>query len=583
MIKRFLCCFSVVLAFSAPVARVYADPTVEEAILQAVSNALYQTVYDDFGNEISQGVLLPENGSWDDRTIWQLLRDIELSVYNILGDSTGSLNRNVLWEILQDLGYGSIIVDSDYNSYFEFSDGKTLSDVVSDSNVLQRLASVIAQQNLDVLMSWYGAPYSNSANMFQLFGSLALSSGGFGGGDGGVGEFPTQVKIDIKNILENSITNNVAVSNILDVLTNPNSRQTNVLNVSLTNISHYASNTVDIATQIRDILKEILQNQTNHNEGIDTSINWMTNNWPDSTAAPPIGGGDSSNDVWSVWIPTAGGGTSELQNYFVPNIHWERVGEFMGMDYYAPTYDALENQPDNWQNAWYNDLMGLLQDYEVGGIDGQKFVAGLLFLQSRMMGKLSTQLYMLHNKIPTKTNLWNSINEETNWVRDNAESVKTEVEGQLYQVQNLLDRADTSIISTYFPKVQTAISRLNTTSNDPVVRVPLPSFFGSGSGSEVWIVDVREIQGHDRLRKFVRWVCIIVWSIIFVRTFIVPSLVILCLCARFSDMACGLLFVDSLDGCHVIGETVGGLSEFILNLIGLDTNLKRWAVGVSTI
>lgn len=566
MIKRFLRCFSVVLAFSAPVARVYAEPTVDEYILHSVSNALYQykdgeyvpvlLPYDEFGSE-----------SFQELTIWQILFNLLQTSYQINGE--GYLDSWELWDLLEKFGYGEYSYDY---LQFEFYDGKSMSDALQDGAFMRELVNKISERQLGYLMfpdqSIYGL-----GNIIPLLSSaISASSGGGGGG----GEFPT---IDIKNILENSITNNVAVSNILDVLINPNSRQTNVLNISLTNISHYASNTVDIATQIRDILKEILENQTNHNDGIDTSINWMTNNWPDSTAAPPIGGGDSSNDLWSVWVPTAGGGTSELHHYFVPNIHWDRVGEFMGVDYYAPSYDSPESQPDTWQDNWYNELMGLLQDYEVGGIDGQKFVAGLLFLQSRMMGKLSTQLYMLHNKIPTKTNLWDSINEETNWVRENAESLKTEVESKQYDVESLFNNADTSMFSTYFPKIQSSISKLNTTSNDPVLRFPLPSVFSSGSGSDVWIVDVREISGYDKFRDFVRWVCIIVWSIIFVRTFIVPSLVILCLCARFADMACGLLFTDNTDGCHILGDVIGSCSDFVLNLIGLDTKVKRWAVG----
>lgn len=316
---------------------------------------------------------------------------------------------------------------------------------------------------------------------------------------------------------------------------------------------------------------------SNFQDSVMAMLDWMTNNFPDSVESP-IGGGGGSNDVWSVWRPDGGSGAG-WNHLFVPSVKWVQDGN--NSQQFKPRYN--NQQYDTVYNGVWDQYANLLQEYRASGIDGQQFLAGLVDLQLHILANMSTQLYMIDSKMPSKTNLWDSINDETNWVRDNAESVKSEVEGQQYQVQNLLNKADTSIISTYFPKVQTAISRLNTTSNDPVVRLPLPAVFGSGSGSSVWTIDVREIQGHDRLRKFIRWVCIIVWSIIFVRTFIVPSLVILCLCARFSDMACGLLFVDSLDGCHAIGETVGGLSEFILNLIGLDTNLKRWAVGVSTI
>ena len=314
---------------------------------------------------------------------------------------------------------------------------------------------------------------------------------------------------------------------------------------------------------------------SNYQDSVLAMLNWITNNFPD-VAESPIGGGGGSNNVWSIWRPS-GVPSSGWFHLFVPTVEWVQSGN--DSQQFKPQYG--DYQYDSVYNAVWDEYNNLLENFRANGIDGQQFLAGLVDLQLHIMANMSTQLYMIDQKMPSKTNLWWWIEEYKNKVSDEVTKAERENSEIVSSVSSLLNYTPFSIVGGHFPKVSNALNSLRVEQDSsPVVRIPIPRALRV-SDSDALVVDVRESDWFSIGRDWCRWIFTFIWGWLFIRLGLVPIFYVFFYTLRIAEIAAHLVLMGSVRGSSGVVSSFGASAvDLVLSLLGIDTDFKRFVWGI---
>lgn len=334
---------------------------------------------------------------------------------------------------------------------------------------------------------------------------------------------------------------------------------------SLTNGSLFASNLCNCCGG----------SNSNYQDSVLAMLNWMTNNFPD-VAESPIGGGGGSNNLWSIWRPS-GVPSSGWFHLFVPTVEWVQSGN--DSQQFKPRYGNY--QYDSVYNAVWDEYDNLLENFRANGIDGQQFLAGLVDLQLHIIANMSTQLYMIDQKMPSKTNLWEWIEEYKNKVSDEVTKAERENNEIVSSVSSLLNYTPFSIVGNHFPKVSNVLGNLRVEEgSSPVVRIPIPRALRVSDSDEL-VVDVRESDWFTSGRNWCRWIFTFIWGWLFIRLGIVPIFYVFFFTVRVAEISAHLVFMGSVRGSSGIVSSFGAAAvDMVLSLIGIDTDFKKFVWGI---
>lgn len=315
---------------------------------------------------------------------------------------------------------------------------------------------------------------------------------------------------------------------------------------------------------------------SNYQDSVIAMLDWMTNNFPDVAESPIGGGGGGSNNVWSIWRPS-GVPSSGWFHLFVPSVEWVQSGE--DAQQYKPRYGNY--QYDSVYNSVWEEYYNLLENYRANGIDGQRFLAGLVDLQLHIMANMSTQLYMIDQKMPSKTNLWDWIESYKRTISDEVTQAEQENSEIVSSVSYLLDYTPFGIVGGHFPKVSSALNSLRLEQGaSPVLRIPIPSVLRV-SDSDALVVDVRESEWFTTGRTWCRWIFTFIWGWLFIRLGIVPIFYVFFFTVRVAEISAHLVFMGSVRGSSGIVSSFGAAAvDMVLSLIGIDTDFKKFVWGI---
>lgn len=312
---------------------------------------------------------------------------------------------------------------------------------------------------------------------------------------------------------------------------------------------------------------------SNYQDSVLAMLGWMTNQWTELAPADPSHS-DGSNSVWSVWIPS----DEDWVDLLIPNVAWEQNPEIGG---WRPLYKPKDEQYDGNFKRIATQYYDLLEHYEAGDIDGQKFFTGLVDLQLHILANMSTQLYMIDEKMPTKTNLWQWIEQYKTEVQERVSEAQAENSEAVSTASALLDYTPFSIVGGHFPKVSRALNSLRVDSDaSPVVRIPIPRALRVSDSDEL-IVDVHESDWFVTGRNWCRWIFTFIWGWLFIRMGLVPVFYIFFFTVRVAEISAHLVFMGSVRGSSGIVSSFGAAAvDMVLSLIGIDTDFKQFVWGI---
>lgn len=438
-----------------------------------------------------------------------------------------------------------------YNDRFH-AGNKVLELVNLSSNNFERLYEVIT--NLDFNIS-----ISNQIDLLQVM------NGSFTNGLGGITNLLGLIRrrIDDFNLAEGQRLN-FHFQNQNDVLRDNHSELMDFLH-SLSNSNLFVSNLCNCCGG----------SNSNYQDSVLAMLNWMTNNFPD-VAESPIGGGGGSNSLWSIWRPSDVP-PSGWFHLFVPTVEWVQSGN--GSQQFKPQYG--DYQYDTVYNAVWDEYNTLLENYRSNGIDGQQFLAGLVDLQLHILANMSTQLYMIDQKMPSKTNLWEWIEEYKNKVSEEVTKAERENSQIISSVSSLLNYTPFSIVGGHFPKVSSALGNLRVEEGaSSVVRIPIPRALRVSDSVEL-VVDVRESDWFTSGRNWCRWIFTFIWGWLFIRLGLVPIFYVFFFTVRVAEISAHLVFMGSVRGSSGIVSSFGAAAvDMVLSLIGIDTDFKKFVWGI---
>lgn len=508
------------------------------------------------------------------------------SVSSLDGDTSFFQSQyDIYWNLKQILSMLHLIIDGTLDSSYN----------TADNNILA-YASSLRQHNADILevISDNLEPEVNS--IWKDLGRYHLANTAL------FNAFRGDYSNGVDRLYE-AITNldfNVSISNqieLIDAITSDNSplfsKLENIRSIlfsmmtadqtfpvrqtldnnhrELMDFLHSLSNTAFFASNLCNCCFDI---NSNYQDSVVAMLAWMTNQWSELAAGDPTTGFDKSNSVWSVWIPS----DETWPDLAIPALTWGRNDNQLG---FYPRYLGPDDQYDGNFKSIARQYYDLLKNYEAGDIDGQRFFAGLVDLQLHIMANMSTQLYMIDLKMPTKTNLWEWIEQYKTEVQERVQEAQAENSEAVSAATALLDYTPFASVGGHFPKVSATLEKLRVDSGAPtVVRLPIPAALRHSDSDEL-VVDLGEKEWYSTGKAWCRWIFTFIWGWLFIRLGIVPIFYIFFFGLRVAEISAHMVFLGSVRGSSGIVSSIGASAvDMVLSLLGIDTDFKRFVWGI---